>query len=90
MKNKSYIGISFIILVFGIYAIPKIIDGFKNNTIVKEDRMSRVQQSLSEGEKADLVQFGKVPAFQFINQDSIAVGNDFFKGKGYVLHLGLL
>ena len=25
-KNKSYIGISFIILIFGIYAIPKIVE----------------------------------------------------------------
>lgn len=29
MKNKSYIGVAFIILIFGIYAIPKIIDRFK-------------------------------------------------------------
>ncbi len=35
MKNKSYIGISFIILVFGIYAIPKIIDKLKGNDLVE-------------------------------------------------------
>lgn len=29
MKNYSYIGISFIILIFGIWAVPKIIDHFK-------------------------------------------------------------
>ena len=29
MKNKSYIGISFIILIFGIWAIPKIIAKLK-------------------------------------------------------------
>ena len=85
MKNKSYIGISFIILVFGIYAIPKIVSAFKNHTIVKEDRMSRVQQSLSEGKKSDLVRFGKVPQFKFINQDNIEVTNDYFKGKVYVV-----
>jgi len=85
MKNKSYIGISFIILVFGIYAIPKIIAGFKNHTIVKEDRLSRVQQDLSEGKKSGLVKFGKVPDFNFINQDSVVVTNDFFKGKVYVV-----
>ncbi len=85
MKNKSYIGISFIILIFGIYAIPKIIAGFKNNTIVKENRMSRVQQSLSENKKSDLVTFGKVPDFQFINQDSVKISNDYFKGKVYVV-----
>jgi len=30
MKNYSYIGISFIILIFGIWAVPKIIDHFKS------------------------------------------------------------
>ena len=28
MKNKSYIGISFIILIFGIYTVPKVVDYF--------------------------------------------------------------
>ncbi|MBC8643131.1 hypothetical protein H9W95_00425 [Flavobacterium lindanitolerans] len=40
MKNKSYIGISFIILVFGIYAIPKIIDRVKNNDVSVQDRLN--------------------------------------------------
>ena len=30
MKNYSYIGISFIILVFGIWSVPKIVDKFTN------------------------------------------------------------
>lgn len=29
MKNYSYIGISFVVLIFGIWAVPKIIDHFK-------------------------------------------------------------
>ena len=32
-KNKSYIGITFIILIFGIFAMPKIIDRISNDTI---------------------------------------------------------
>lgn len=40
MKNKSYIGISFIILVFGIYFVPKIIDRLKNGDVVKQDRLN--------------------------------------------------
>jgi protein SCO1/2 len=39
-KNKSYIGISFIILVFGIYALPKIISRIQNNEVVKGDRLT--------------------------------------------------
>jgi len=85
MKNKSYIGISFIILVFGIYAIPKIADKLSNGGVVKEDRMNRVHQDLSENKDSGLVKFGKVPNFQFINQDSVTVSNNFFKGKVYVV-----
>jgi protein SCO1/2 len=35
MKNKSYIGISFIILVFGIWAVPKIISKFQKSDLVE-------------------------------------------------------
>ena len=37
MKNKSYsyVGISFIILVFGIWAVPKIVDKFKKSDLVE-------------------------------------------------------
>ncbi|MBG7630608.1 MAG: SCO family protein [Bacteroidetes bacterium] len=35
MKKYSYIGVAFIILIFGIYAIPKIVDKFKTPTLVK-------------------------------------------------------
>ncbi len=35
MKNKSYIGISFIILIFGIWAVPKIVDRFKKSDLVE-------------------------------------------------------
>lgn len=34
MKNKSYIGISFIILIFGIWAVPKIIAKFQKSDLV--------------------------------------------------------
>jgi protein SCO1/2 len=35
MKNKSYIGISFIILIFGIWAVPKIIAKFQKSNLVE-------------------------------------------------------
>ncbi|MBE9575407.1 SCO family protein [Flavobacterium proteolyticum] len=34
MKNKSYIGISFIVLIFGIWAVPKIIAKFQKSDLV--------------------------------------------------------
>lgn len=35
MKNYSYIGISFVILVFGIWAVPKIVDRFTKPRLAK-------------------------------------------------------
>ncbi|TRW26494.1 SCO family protein [Flavobacterium zepuense] len=35
MKNKSYIGISFIVLIFGIWAVPKIVDRFKKSDLTE-------------------------------------------------------
>ena len=39
MKNKSYIGITFIILIFGIWAIPKILNKISNQPLVKFERV---------------------------------------------------
>jgi protein SCO1/2 len=35
MKNKTYIGISFIVLIFGIWAVPKIIAKFQKSDLVE-------------------------------------------------------
>ncbi|MFD1293222.1 SCO family protein [Lutibacter holmesii] len=35
MKKYSYIGVAFIILIFGIYAVPKIVSKFQTPTLVK-------------------------------------------------------
>ncbi len=39
MKNKSYIGITFILLIFGIWAIPKIINKISNPSLVKFEKV---------------------------------------------------
>jgi protein SCO1/2 len=83
LKNKSYIGISFVILVFGIYAIPKIVDRMEKNSIVQGDRLDKVGGSTEENDK--LVKIGPVPKFELINQDNVKVTNDTYKGKVYVL-----
>ena len=82
-KNKSYIGISFVILIFGIYAIPKIVDRIQNNDVVKGDRLDKVSGSTSLDEK--LVKIGPAPKFELTNQDNVKITNDFYKGKVYVL-----
>ncbi|HKO76159.1 MAG TPA: SCO family protein [Flavobacterium sp.] len=83
LKNKSYIGISFVILVFGIYAVPKIVDRMQNNSVVQGDRLDKVSGSKVVGEK--LVKVGPAPKFELINQENVKISNDFYKGKVYVL-----
>jgi len=82
-KNKSYIGISFIILIFGIYAVPKIIDRIQNNDIVKGERLDNVSNSSKEND--ELIKIGLAPKFELINQDNIKISNESYKGKVYVL-----
>jgi protein SCO1/2 len=83
LKNKSYIGISFVILVFGIYAVPKIVNRMEKNSIVQGDRLDKVGGSAIENDK--LVKIGPVPKFELVNQDGIKITNDAYKGKVYVL-----
>ena len=82
-KNKSYIGISFIILIFGIYAVPKIIDKIQNNDIVKGDRLDKISNSSKSDE--GLVKIGPAPKFELVNQDNIKITNETYEGKVYVL-----
>lgn len=83
LKNKSYIGISFIVLLFGIYAVPKIVDRMQNNSIVQGDRLDKVSGSKSVDDK--LVTIGPAPKFELTNQDNVKISSDFYKGKVYVL-----
>jgi len=83
LKNKSYIWISLVILVFGIYAVPKIIDKIENNEIVKGDRLDKV--SNSSNAEGKLVKIGPAPKFELVNQDNLKISNETYKGKVYVL-----
>ena len=81
MKKYSYIGISFIVLIFGIIVFPKIMDRIENQSINDTKRLS-ISDKLSfiklDGENR------KVEDFLFLNQDSLLIGNEDFKGKVYV------
>ena len=47
--SYSYVGVSFIILIFGIIVVPKIIDRIQNNDITRsESRSKDVQMSVSD------------------------------------------
>lgn len=82
-KNKSYIGISFIILIFGIYAVPKIIDRINKGEVVKGNRLDNV--GVKSNSDAKLMTIGPAPKFELTNQDNIKVSNETYKGKVYVL-----
>lgn len=83
IKNKSFIGIAFIILIFGIYAVPKIVSRIQNSDVVKGDRLDKVSSS-SSAEDA-LVKIGSAPKFELTNQNGEKITNDTYKGKVYVL-----
>lgn len=81
MKKYSYVGISFVILIFGIIVFPKIMDRIENQSINDTKRLS-LSDDLSfiklDGKNR------KVEDFLFLNQDSLLIGNEDFKGKVYV------
>lgn len=85
MKKKySYIGVAFIILLFGIYAIPKIIVKFNEDDIVKDDRLNKVEKHRKQS-PSGLYQFDKVPTFEFVNQYGDTITNKTYANKVYVV-----
>lgn len=83
MKNKSYIGISFIILVFGIIFIPRIIERIKNDDVTKMDRLNINGQK--ETTEDLIMKIGPAPKFSLINQFNQPVTNETYKGKVYLV-----
>jgi protein SCO1/2 len=81
MKKYSYIGISFVILIFGIIFFPKIMDRIDSESISQTTRLAK-SDDLSfiklNGEKR------KVPEFLFLNQDSLLISSEDFIGKVFV------
>jgi protein SCO1 len=83
MKNKSYIWISFIVLVFGIIVVPEIINRLQTNQVVKGNRLDKV--SNSGASSSDLETIGPAPKFEFKNQENIKISNSDYLEKVYVL-----
>lgn len=92
--NYSYVGISFIVLLFGIYFVPKIIDRIDNHDVVRDESRStdiNVNPKKKPSTTADLefIEFNgsrkKVPDFSFIDQHGNTITNEDYKGKVYVL-----
>lgn len=82
LKQKKYFGIIIVVLVFGYLVIPNIIERVKSGTTIVDNRSQSatpLQYITLNGEAK------KVPEFTFLNQDSIYVSNEDFKGKVYVV-----
>lgn len=88
MKN-SYIGISLIILIFGIIFIPRIVEKVQNNDVVESDRLNVQKKKTKDPDKVGYIeQYGekkKVPPFKLINQEGDTITNEDFLGKVYVV-----
>jgi len=82
MRRYSYIAVAFIVLVFGIIFVPRIIDRFQQSNLVDNNRLS-ASAALSfiklNGEAK------RVPDFVFTNQDGRLISNEDYLGKVYVI-----
>ncbi|WP_335972498.1 SCO family protein [Gaetbulibacter jejuensis] len=89
--NYSYIGIAFIILVFGIYFIPRIIDRISNDDVTRNESRSD-QTKEKDAYTSDLIFIKnpdgspkKVPDFSFTDHNGKTVTNKDYEGKVYVV-----
>ncbi len=89
--NYSYIGIAFIILVFGIYFIPRIIDRISNDDVTRNESRSD-QTKEKDAYTSDLIFIKnpdgspkKVPDFSFTDHNGNTVTNKDYEGKVYVV-----
>lgn len=84
-KKYSYVWVSLIILVFGIFSVREITKRLGDNALVENKRMaagstiSDLAYIINDGEKR------RVPDFQFRNQDSILITNKDYLGKVYIV-----
>ena len=81
-NNIKYIGLLIIIILFGIFSLPKIYERVVNSDIKDSNRLNtneRLAYLTISDEKR------KAPDFLLTNQDSILISNDDMIGKVYVL-----
>ena len=90
--NYSYVGIAFIILVFGIIFIPRIIDRITNNDITRtESRSNAISNNEEMNASSDLAFIEingvkkKVPDFSFTDQNGKTITNKDYDGKVYLV-----
>ena len=81
-NNIKYIGLFIIIILFGVFSLPKIYERVVNSDITDSNRLN-TNEMLAYLTISD--QKRKAPDFLLTNQDSILISNDDMIGKVYVL-----
>ena len=81
-QNYSYIGITFVLLVFGIIFIPKIISRIQGDQIVDMDRHNLEHAAQKD---LDLATIGPAPEFQLTNQRGELLSSASLNGQIYVV-----
>lgn len=88
--NYSYIGIAFIVLVFGIIFVPRIVDRITNGDVIRNESRS----DFTNSEKSNVSDLAfieingepkRVPEFSFINQEGKTITNKNYEGKVYLV-----
>ncbi|WP_299666830.1 SCO family protein [uncultured Polaribacter sp.] len=94
-KKYSYIGIAFIILLFGIYTVPKVVDRFKDSDLVKFDKVPDFEFINQEGKTiTNKTYANKVYVVEFffstcpticpiMNQKMLTIQDDFFGNPNF-------
>lgn len=88
MKRYSYIGIAFIILIFGIIVIPEIIDRVKEEETVTSNRSDGQDERAAKNMELSYILVNeerkKVPPFKFVDQHGDTITNKDYEGKVYI------
>ncbi|WP_318309541.1 SCO family protein [Flagellimonas crocea] len=84
-KKHTYIWVSAIILIFGIFAVYEITKRVKGGNVVENDRMSQVGKNAEVGFVESQGEKRRVPDFSFYDQDSVLITNKDYLGKVYVV-----
>ncbi len=89
MKKYSYIGVTLVILIFGILVIPEIIDRVKNKEVVDSTRSDTREDRAAAAQPLAYIELSgsrkKVPPFEFVDQHGDTISNEDYKGKIYVV-----
>ena len=84
-QRYTYVWVSAIILIFGVFAVYEITKRIKQGTIIDTDRLAGTNTATPLSYISNEGKRRQVPEFAFVNQDSVLVTNKDYLGKVYVV-----